>query len=136
MPDPRLLTTVVGSFPQPDWLIDRQALAIGGVARIRKQGLWRIPEQFLDAAQALVQDVDSEVRRVELKVGKRALIASARVVIVASGLGARCFDRQHDETRLTSRTSRIVRCRRRSSRRAKKKKGTRRAKTRRRPPRW
>ena len=51
MADPRLLTTVVGSFPQPDWLIDRQALVSGGVARIRNQGLWRIPEQFLEAAQ-------------------------------------------------------------------------------------
>ena len=27
----RLLTTVVGSYPQPDWLIDRQALTNGGV---------------------------------------------------------------------------------------------------------
>ena len=51
MADQRLLTTVVGSFPQPDWLIDRQALASGGVARVRKQGLWRIPEEFLETAQ-------------------------------------------------------------------------------------
>ena len=51
MADQRLLTTVVGSYPQPDWLIDRQALASGGVARVRNQGLWRIPEEFLEAAQ-------------------------------------------------------------------------------------
>ena len=44
MADQRLLTTVVGSFPQPDWLIDRQALLSGGVARVRNQGLWRIPK--------------------------------------------------------------------------------------------
>ena len=44
MADQRLLTTVVGSFPQPDWLIDRQALLSGGVACVRNQGLWRIPE--------------------------------------------------------------------------------------------
>ena len=49
--DQRLLTTVVGSYPQPDWLIDRQALLRGGVARVRNRGLWRIPEQFLEAAQ-------------------------------------------------------------------------------------
>ena len=51
MADRRLFTTVVGSYPQPDWLIDRQALASGGVARVRNQGLWRIPEEFLEAAQ-------------------------------------------------------------------------------------
>ena len=51
MADQRLLTTVVGSYPQPDWLIDRQALASGGVARVRNRGLWRIPEEFLESAQ-------------------------------------------------------------------------------------
>ena len=51
MADQRLLTTVVGSYPQPDWLIDRQALARGGVARVRNQALWRIPEELLEAAQ-------------------------------------------------------------------------------------
>ncbi len=51
MADQRLLTTVVGSYPQPEWLIDRQALARGGVARVRNQALWRIPEELLEAAQ-------------------------------------------------------------------------------------
>ena len=51
MADQRLLTTVVGSYPQPDWLIDRLALAGGGVARVRNPGLWRISEEFLEAAQ-------------------------------------------------------------------------------------
>ena len=51
MADRRLLTTVVGSSPQPDWLIDGQALASGGVARVRNQGLWRISDEFLEAAQ-------------------------------------------------------------------------------------
>jgi len=51
MTDQRLLTTVVGSYPQPGWLIDRQALSNGGVARVRNQGLWRIPQEFLGAAQ-------------------------------------------------------------------------------------
>ncbi|MCH7714030.1 MAG: cobalamin-independent methionine synthase II family protein [Chloroflexi bacterium] len=45
-----LLTTVVGSYPQPDWLIDRLALA-GGVLRIRDAGIWRIPEEYLQDAQ-------------------------------------------------------------------------------------
>ena len=51
MDDQRLLTTVVGSYPQPEWLIDRQALANAGVPRVRNHGLWRIPEEHLVAAQ-------------------------------------------------------------------------------------
>jgi 5-methyltetrahydropteroyltriglutamate--homocysteine methyltransferase len=46
-----LLTTVVGSYPQPDWLIDREALASASVPRIRASGLWRIPAEHLQAAQ-------------------------------------------------------------------------------------
>jgi len=46
-----LLTTVVGSYPQPEWLIDRKALASGGPPRIRSSGLWRIPEEHLEEAQ-------------------------------------------------------------------------------------
>lgn len=51
MAEQRLLTTVVGSYPQPDWLIDRQALASGGVLRVRNQDLWRISSEYLKAAQ-------------------------------------------------------------------------------------
>jgi 5-methyltetrahydropteroyltriglutamate--homocysteine methyltransferase len=51
MTEERLLTTVVGSYPQPEWLIDRQALASGSVPRIRASALWRIPEEHLEAAQ-------------------------------------------------------------------------------------
>jgi 5-methyltetrahydropteroyltriglutamate--homocysteine methyltransferase len=46
-----LLTTVVGSYPQPEWLIDRQALAGSSPPRIRASGLWRIPAEHLEAAQ-------------------------------------------------------------------------------------
>ena len=46
-----LRTTVVGSYPQPDWLIDHQTLAKGMVPRIRARELWRIPEAFLQQAQ-------------------------------------------------------------------------------------
>jgi 5-methyltetrahydropteroyltriglutamate--homocysteine methyltransferase len=46
-----LLTTVVGSYPQPEWLIDRKALASGGPPRIRASGLWRIPAEHLEEAQ-------------------------------------------------------------------------------------
>ena len=44
-------TTVVGSYPQPDWLIDREALANAGVPRVRRADLWRVSEEYLEAAQ-------------------------------------------------------------------------------------
>jgi 5-methyltetrahydropteroyltriglutamate--homocysteine methyltransferase len=45
-----LPTMVVGSYPQPDWLIDREKLS-HFVPRTRVPELWRIPEQWLDQAQ-------------------------------------------------------------------------------------
>ena len=51
MPYKSLLTTVVGSYPQPDWLIDRTALASTSVPRVRVSGLWRVPAEHLEAAQ-------------------------------------------------------------------------------------
>jgi 5-methyltetrahydropteroyltriglutamate--homocysteine methyltransferase len=47
---PVLTTTVVGSYPQPDWLVDR-ALLSKGVPRVRQQAIWRIPEPLLEQAQ-------------------------------------------------------------------------------------
>src|SRR5262249_58472426 len=38
---PLLATTVVGSFPQPEWLVDRDALLSGGVPRGPRGTLWR-----------------------------------------------------------------------------------------------
>jgi 5-methyltetrahydropteroyltriglutamate--homocysteine methyltransferase len=46
-----LLTTVVGSYPQPPWLIDRDRLGDRLPPRIRARELWRIPEQYLEEAQ-------------------------------------------------------------------------------------
>ena len=46
-----LMTSLVGSYPQPDWLIDRLKLAGRFPPRIRLQELWRIPEPFLEEAQ-------------------------------------------------------------------------------------
>ena len=45
-----LMTTVVGSYPQPDWLVDRQMLA-KGVPRVRLTSMWRVPDAFLEQAQ-------------------------------------------------------------------------------------
>jgi 5-methyltetrahydropteroyltriglutamate--homocysteine methyltransferase len=44
-------TTVVGSYPQPDWLVDRSALEHHGVPRVSARDIWRIPEPLLEQAQ-------------------------------------------------------------------------------------
>ncbi|HEX6720235.1 MAG TPA: uroporphyrinogen decarboxylase family protein [Burkholderiaceae bacterium] len=44
-------TTIVGSFPQPEWLIDREKLAGRFPPRVRAKELWRIPQQYLEQAQ-------------------------------------------------------------------------------------
>ncbi len=50
MPTHLLPTTVVGSYPQPDWLVDREKLS-KVVPRTRLKEIWRIPEPFLEQAQ-------------------------------------------------------------------------------------
>jgi 5-methyltetrahydropteroyltriglutamate--homocysteine methyltransferase len=49
-PAHRLPTTVVGSLPQPEWLVDRALLA-KGVPRVRLESMWRVPESILEEAQ-------------------------------------------------------------------------------------
>jgi len=44
-------TTLVGSFPQPEWLIDRKKLAGSFPPRVRACELWRVPEPWLREAQ-------------------------------------------------------------------------------------
>jgi 5-methyltetrahydropteroyltriglutamate--homocysteine methyltransferase len=44
-------TTIVGSYPQPDWLIDRAKLAGRFPPRVRARELWRIAEPWLAQAQ-------------------------------------------------------------------------------------
>jgi 5-methyltetrahydropteroyltriglutamate--homocysteine methyltransferase len=46
-----MLTTVVGSYPQPEWLIDRGRLADRLPPRVRARELWRVPEPYLEEAQ-------------------------------------------------------------------------------------
>ncbi|MCB1493858.1 MAG: 5-methyltetrahydropteroyltriglutamate--homocysteine methyltransferase, partial [Rhodobiaceae bacterium] len=71
-----LTTTLVGSYPQPEWLIDRDKLR-AGVPRIRAPFIWRVPPELLgeaqdDAARLVINDMeqagidiitDGEVRR-------------------------------------------------------------------------
>src|SRR3989440_1236432 len=44
-------TTLVGSYPQPEWLIDRKKLAGRFPPRVRARELWRIPDAHLAEAQ-------------------------------------------------------------------------------------
>src|SRR2546428_8540785 len=51
MPLPILPTSLVGSYAQPDWLIDRAKLAARFPPRVRARELWRVAPEFLDQAQ-------------------------------------------------------------------------------------
>jgi 5-methyltetrahydropteroyltriglutamate--homocysteine methyltransferase len=58
-----LATTVVGSYPQPGWLIDRERLGDRLPPRVRARELWRVAEPFLeeaqdDATRLAVQDIE------------------------------------------------------------------------------
>jgi len=58
-----LQTSVIGSYPQPDWLIDRERLGERLPPRVRARELWQVPEPFLeeaqdDATRLAVQDME------------------------------------------------------------------------------
>ncbi len=72
-----LPTTVVGSYVQPDWLVDRKNLESRLPPRVRARELWKIPQEHLEEAQdaatlAAIRDMeragvdiitDGEIRR-------------------------------------------------------------------------
>ncbi|MFT3855496.1 MAG: cobalamin-independent methionine synthase II family protein [Ilumatobacteraceae bacterium] len=74
---PLIPTTVVGSLPQPPWLVDHDLLVAKGVPRTRAADVWRVPlaqlDEALDAATLLaIHDqeqvgidivTDGEIRR-------------------------------------------------------------------------
>src|SRR6516165_5938322 len=51
MPLPLFPTSLVGSYAQPDWLIDREKLAGRFPPRVRARELWRVAPEFLEQAQ-------------------------------------------------------------------------------------
>jgi len=51
LPLPLLPTMIVGSLPQPDWLIDRDRLGHQFPPRVRAKELWRVPPELLGEAQ-------------------------------------------------------------------------------------
>src|SRR6266704_6856117 len=50
LPKHLLPTTVVGSYPQPEWLVDRAMLS-KSVPRTRLHAMWRLPPEHLEEAQ-------------------------------------------------------------------------------------
>jgi len=48
---PIIPTTVVGSYVQPDWLVDRDTLIGRSPSRVRAEDIWRIPQPWREAAQ-------------------------------------------------------------------------------------
>src|SRR3978361_1990691 len=50
LPKHLLPTTVVGSYPQPEWLGDRAMLS-KSVPRPRMHAMWRLPQEHLEEAQ-------------------------------------------------------------------------------------
>jgi 5-methyltetrahydropteroyltriglutamate--homocysteine methyltransferase len=68
LPKHVLPTTVVGSYPQPDWLVDRQMLS-KSVPRTRMTQMWRIPDAYLEQAQddaTIVAIRDMERARIDI----------------------------------------------------------------------
>jgi 5-methyltetrahydropteroyltriglutamate--homocysteine methyltransferase len=51
MPNTLLPTSLVGSYPQPDWLVDRKNLAGRFPPRVRARELWRPAPEWLEQAQ-------------------------------------------------------------------------------------
>jgi 5-methyltetrahydropteroyltriglutamate--homocysteine methyltransferase len=51
MPAQLLPTTVVGSYPQPEWLVDHKVLKSQTVPRVRVKEMWRVAEPYLEQAQ-------------------------------------------------------------------------------------
>jgi 5-methyltetrahydropteroyltriglutamate--homocysteine methyltransferase len=47
----KVLTAVVGSYPQPDWLVDRALLTKMMAPRVRVQQVWRVAPEYLEQAQ-------------------------------------------------------------------------------------
>ncbi len=51
MTDARIETTVIGSYPQPAWLVDQEQLRAQLVPRVRAPQIWRVAPEFLEEAQ-------------------------------------------------------------------------------------
>jgi 5-methyltetrahydropteroyltriglutamate--homocysteine methyltransferase len=94
-PLPLLPTTLVGSFPQPDWLVDKSILRGELPPRVRMAKVWCLPEAVLAAAQrdaARLAVLDQEIAGIDIvtdgEVGRESYFN-----LFATGLGGIDLDR-------------------------------------------
>ena len=67
--DPLIPTTVIGSYPQPGWLLDHDRLVSSGVPRVRAGDLWRVDAEHLPEAfeaAVLVAIADQEAAGIDV----------------------------------------------------------------------
>src|ERR1700756_1435377 len=79
--DTILPTTLVGSYPQPDWLIDRAKLAGRFPPRVRAKELWRIAPELLEQAQ---DDATLLAIRDQERARASTLLLTAKCVVKAT----------------------------------------------------
>jgi len=74
--EPLIPTTLVGSYPQPDWLVHKDILLGSGPPRVRMRDVWRPPEELLEQAQddaTLVALHDQERAGIDIVSDRRGL---------------------------------------------------------------
>jgi 5-methyltetrahydropteroyltriglutamate--homocysteine methyltransferase len=64
--NPLMATTVVGSLPQPDWLVRKDVLLSSAPPRVRLRKIWRVEEPYLEEAQ---DDATAQVVRMQEAAG-------------------------------------------------------------------
>ena len=82
---PLLPTTIVGSYPQPEWLIDRQRLKQRLPPRVRAAELWMVKEPWLADAQeaaTLVAISDQKLAGIDI-VGDGEMLGRPRTGVTA-----------------------------------------------------
>jgi len=80
MPAKLFPTTLVGSYPQPDWLIDRQKLARKMPARIRAQELWRVAPEWLEQARTTPRFWPFEIRSALVSISSLTVRCGGRAI--------------------------------------------------------
>ena len=102
-----ILTSVVGSYPQPEWLVDRERLLQRLPPRVRARDLWRIPGELLKQAQddaTILAIRDQERAGVDIITdgGNRRESYSNRMANALSGIDRRRFGEVRGRTGRTT----------------------------------
>src|SRR5262245_879856 len=82
-------TTVVGSYPQPDWLIDRPLLTANTPPRVRMRHLWRVAPEFLEQAHddaALIAIRDEERAGIDI-ISDHGMLRGSHLTWFANAVG-------------------------------------------------